>query len=61
MPPDKLHLWVLFLATFQELNGERLAARSNYEAAISALSQQASGRVLDQTEEGLRRLSGSQQ
>ena len=62
MPPDKLHLWVLFLATFQELNGERLAARFNYEWLRSVLlRQQASGRVLDQTEEGLRRLSGSQQ
>ena len=62
MPPDKLHLWVLFLATFQELNGERPAARFNYEWLRSVLlRQQASGRVLDQTEEGLRRLSGSQQ
>ena len=61
MPPDKLHLWVLFLATFQERNGERLAAHSNYAWLRSALrSQQASGRVLDQTEEGLRRLSGPQ-
>ena len=61
MPPDKLHLWVLFLATFQERSGERLAAHSNYAWLQSALrSQQASGRVLDQTEEGLRRLSGPQ-
>ena len=57
MPPDKLHAWVLFLATFQERNGERLAARSNYAWLRAALlSQQASGRVLEQTEEGLRRL-----
>jgi hypothetical protein len=62
MPPDKLHLWVLFLATFQERNGERLAARSNYAWLRSALlSEPASGRVLEQTEEGLRRLSRSQE
>jgi hypothetical protein len=62
MPPDKLHLWVLFLATFQELNGERLAARSSYAALRSELlSQRASGRLLEQTEEGLRRLSGPQE
>jgi hypothetical protein len=62
MPPNKLHVWVLFLATFQERNGERLAARSNYAWLRSELrSQQVSGRVLDQTEEGLRRLSGSQE
>jgi hypothetical protein len=62
MPPNKLPLWVLFLATFQERNGERLAARSNYAWLRSELlSQQASGRVLEQTEEGLRRLSGSQE
>ena len=61
MPPDKLHLWVLFLATFQELNGERLAALSNYVWLRSELLRQhASGRLLDRTEEGLRRLSGPQ-
>ena len=61
MPSDKLNWWVLFLAMFQELNGERLAARSNYESLRSErLSQHASGRLLDQTEEGLRRLSGPQ-
>ena len=59
MPPDKLHVWVLFLATLQERNGERLAARTNYAWLQAELRrQQASGRVLDQTEEGLRRLSG---
>jgi hypothetical protein len=53
---------VLFLATFQELNGERLAARSSYAALRSELlSQRASGRLLEQTEEGLRRLSGPQE
>jgi hypothetical protein len=47
MPPNKLNLWVFFLATFQELNGERLAARSNYESLRSELlSQHASGRLL---------------
>jgi TIR domain len=61
-PPGWLHLWVLFLATFQERNGERLAAHSNYAWLRAALlSQQASGRVLEQTEEGLRRLSRSQE
>jgi tetratricopeptide (TPR) repeat protein len=62
MPANKLHLWVLFLATFQERNGERPAARANYAWLRAALrSEHASGRVLDQTEEGLRRLSGSQE
>ena len=62
MPPAQLPLWVLFLATFQERNGERLAARSHYAWLRAALlSQQASGRVLEQTEEGLRRLSRSQE
>jgi hypothetical protein len=62
MPANKLHVWVLFLATFQERNGERLAARANYAWLRTALrSERASGRVLDQTEEGLRRLSGSQE
>jgi hypothetical protein len=61
MPPNKLHFWVLFLATLQERNGEGLAARANYAWLQSALlRQQASGRVLEQTEEGLRRLSGPQ-
>jgi hypothetical protein len=56
MPPNKLHFWVLFLATLQERNGEGLAARANYAWLQSALlRQQASGRVLEQTEEGLRR------
>jgi hypothetical protein len=60
-PPDKLDLWVLFLATLQESNGEGVAARANYESLRSELlSRRASGRLLDRTEEGLQRLSARQ-
>jgi hypothetical protein len=59
VPRDKLQLWTLFLATFQERNGERSAARSNYEALRADLtSQHLSGTLLTQAEAGVRRLSG---
>jgi hypothetical protein len=58
VPRDKLQLWVLFLATFQERNGERAAARSNYESLRADLtSQHLSGTLLTQAEAGLRRVS----
>ena len=57
-PQDKRELWVLFLATFQELSGDRLTARSNYEWLRAELtSREASGPLLDRTDEGLRRLA----